>query len=214
MRRRSTLCFQLAHVGCLAAVVGCSSAPPRTQETGAPTAEASERDPLNSAVARNEQPADSKSSGPVTPEPSPELVEGPPVDAVADSPGDLSPPSGPGASGDAAPTPAPVEADRPAVRRPDGRPNWWLDAPLITDGRTTVTAEALGRDVRSAIRAAVDAGRRALTERLSVAPVDERIEVSTVRALAAPAGGESSARYVGYVRMSGRPPGARDNSGR
>lgn len=92
-----------------------------------------------------------------------------------------------------------------AVRRTDGRPAWWIDAPRTADGRTTVAAEALGDDVLSARRAAVVAGRAALLRALAGAPADERIVYATVRPLPAGGAAPSGPRFVGYVLISASP---------
>lgn len=86
--------------------------------------------------------------------------------------------------------------------RADGRPSWWLAQPKRSDGRVQITAEALASDVRSARRAAVEAGLRALEKRLGRTSTDMRIEATTVRLLGEHHGAATEHRFAGYVLVS------------
>lgn len=109
----------------------------------------------------------------------------------------------------AAATPEPtanqVESTPAPVRRTDGRPTWWLDEPVRERGMVLITAEALAPDLRSARRAAVDAGLARLREAIGAEPASWEIRLSTIsplRAVRAP--GEVN-RFAGYVLIAGTP---------
>lgn len=84
--------------------------------------------------------------------------------------------------------------------RADGRPVWWADQSGWRDGRYSICAEAMGEDVRTARRNAIDAARRDAKSALGGSIRDERVETAIVRSLASDATGKN--RYVGYVRMT------------
>jgi hypothetical protein len=84
--------------------------------------------------------------------------------------------------------------------RADGRPVWWVDQSGWRDGRYSICAEAMGEDVRTARRNAIDAARREAKSALGGTIRDERVETAIVRSLASDATGKN--RYVGYVRMT------------
>ena len=84
--------------------------------------------------------------------------------------------------------------------RADGRPIWWADQSGWRDGRYSICAEAMGEDVRTARRNAIDAARRDAKSALGGSIRDERVETAIVRSLASDATGKN--RYVGYVRMT------------
>lgn len=147
---------------------------------------------------------------------------------TASEPIALEAPGGVGPVPVAAPTPAPAPTSEPAqqqsppastrepeaeraenppasVRRSDGRPAWWLDEPVRERGVVLITAEALAPDLRSARRAAVDAGLARLREALGAEPASWEIRLSTIsplRAVRAP--GEVN-RFAGYVLIAGTP---------
>ena len=126
----------------------------------------------------------------------PVIVVGPPADAPAES--------------------APVESNQPGAgkepiaptdsARTDGRPAWWVDEPQRASGRLYLSVEALGVDVRSARRAAVDAGITALTRALGHDPSDDRVHATTVRPLPHRGGANEGMRYIGYVLVSAEAP--------
>ncbi len=140
----------------------------------------------------------------------------------ADEPISLEAPGGVGPVPAAAPTPTSksVQAQSPpaltqepeaeraenppaSVRRTDGRPAWWLDEPVRERGVVLITAEALAPDLRSARRAAVDAGLARLREAIGAEPASWEIRLSTIsplRAVRAP--GEVN-RFAGYVLIAG-----------
>lgn len=122
--------------------------------------------------------------------------------ADAAAPAAAEPAPQPARRAEPAPAPrAPAESTTPGSWRADGRPTWWLDAPVRDDdGRIELTAEALADDVLNARRAAVDAGRAALARETGDGAGNHRIEALTVRRLSGDRPG--GARYVGYVRLS------------
>lgn len=90
--------------------------------------------------------------------------------------------------------------------RTDGRPAWWIDGPQTASGRMYLAVEALGVDVRSARRAAVDSGIDSLTRMLGRDPSDDRIHATTVRPLPHRGGTNEGMRYIGYVLVSSEAP--------
>lgn len=90
--------------------------------------------------------------------------------------------------------------------RTDGRPAWWIDGPQTASGRMYLAVEALGVDVRSARRAAVDSGINSLTRMLGRDPSDDRIHATTVRPLPHRGGTNEGMRYIGYVLVSSEAP--------
>ncbi len=115
----------------------------------------------------------------------------------------------PGDGADAAPEGAAVAAspeapagDKDALLRADGRPTWWLGAPVRESGRVIVTAEAMGADARAARAVALEGARAALTREIGSPALDFRVEAYLARPLAVDAPGR--ARVVGYVRASAR----------
>ena len=92
------------------------------------------------------------------------------------------------------------------LARTDGRPAWWIDQPQTAAGRLYLAVEALGVDVRSARRAAVDSGIAALTRMLGRDPSDDRVHATTVRPLPHRGGTNEGMRYIGYVLVSAEAP--------
>jgi len=92
------------------------------------------------------------------------------------------------------------------LARTDGRPGWWIDEPQAASGRLYLAVEALGVDVRSARRAAVDSGIAALARMLGHDPVDDRVHATTVRPLPYRGGTNEGMRYIGYVLVSSEAP--------
>jgi hypothetical protein len=129
----------------------------------------------------------------------PVIVVGPPAMApdTATMPSDAQPGDQPG--GSVTPT------DR---ARADGRPAWWIDEPQTASGRVYLSVEALGIDVRSARRAAVDSGIDQLTRMIGHDPLDDRVHATTVRPLPHRGGSSEGMRYIGYVLVSAEAPGA------
>ncbi|MCB9848467.1 MAG: hypothetical protein H6814_08645 [Phycisphaeraceae bacterium] len=127
----------------------------------------------------------------------PVIAIGPPAEAPESSP-------------DATGSTAIDQADRPptAHARTDGRPAWWIDQPQTASGRLYLAVEALGADVRSARRAAVDQGIESLARMLGHDPEDDRIHATTVRPLPYKGGANEGMRYIGYVLVSSEAPGA------
>jgi len=126
----------------------------------------------------------------------PVIAIGPPASAPA--------PSG---SDSATSTAKPESALSPHART-DGRPAWWIDQPQTASGRVYLAVEALGMDVRSARRAAVDSGIDTLTRMLGHDPADDRVHATTVRPLPHRGGANEGMRYIGYVLVSAESPGA------
>jgi len=116
------------------------------------------------------------------------------------------------ASEDPAPKEEPVEAERedeapvaePAVL---GRPEWWFAGVRRGESAVMVCAEAGGRDVRDARRAALEAARRKLGRELELDPTRERVRFAQVLPLPAADAGGGSARYIGYVMLEAEPAG-------
>jgi len=103
------------------------------------------------------------------------------------------------ASNDPAPEPA---ADAPPAAPAElGRPDWWFAGVRRGDGAVTVCAEAGGKDVRDARRAALDAARRKLGRELELDPTRERVRFAQVLPLPAADTGRESARFIGYVML-------------
>lgn len=100
-----------------------------------------------------------------------------------------------------APPAFPAE-DSDALLRADGRPTWWLGAPVRESGRVIVTAEAMGADARAARAVALEGARAALARETGSPALDFRVEAYLARPLAVDAPGR--ARVVGYVRASAR----------
>lgn len=92
--------------------------------------------------------------------------------------------------------------------RADGRPEWWIDEPQTASGRVYLSVEALGADIRSARRAAVDSGIELLTRMIGHDPMDDRVHATTVRPLPHRGGANDGMRYIGYVLVSAEAPGA------
>lgn len=90
--------------------------------------------------------------------------------------------------------------------RTDGRPAWWIDEPQEASGRLYLAVEALGVDVRSARRAAVDSGIGALTRMLGHDPADDKVHATTVRPLPHRGGTNEGMRYIGFVLVSAEAP--------
>ncbi len=90
--------------------------------------------------------------------------------------------------------------------RTDGRPAWWIDQPQQASGRLYLAVEALGVDVRSARRAAVDSGIGALTRMLGHDPADDKVHATTVRPLPHRGGSNEGMRYIGFVLVSAEAP--------
>ncbi len=82
---------------------------------------------------------------------------------------------------------------------PDGRPAWWFSDIRSQDGRLHACAEALGHDLRSARRDAIEAARRRLIDS-GATVADERIDLTWAAPLGAAKGG--GARYTAYVQLS------------
>ena len=102
-----------------------------------------------------------------------------------------------------------IEPDRVAgsdTARTDGRPAWWIDQPQQASGRLYLSVEALGEDVRSARRAAVDSGIGALTRMLGHYPADDKVHATTVRPLPHRGGTNEGMRYIGFVLVSAEAP--------
>jgi len=101
----------------------------------------------------------------------------------------------------------PADAPTPGApgARADGRPAWWLDEPLRQGGEVVVSAEALGADLRSARRAAVDAGLERLARELGAEPATWEIRAATVRPLRAIRAPGEVNRFAGYVLIAGTP---------
>ena len=102
-------------------------------------------------------------------------------------------------SADSAPEPA--AGDPPPEPAELGRPGWWFAGVRRGDGAVTVCAEAGGRDVRDARRAALDAARRRLGRELDLDPTRERVRFAQVLPLPAADTGRDSARFIGYVML-------------
>ena len=106
------------------------------------------------------------------------------------------------------PTPSAAATEQPRtvtpsdLARSDGRPAWWIDQPQTASGRVYLSVEALGVDVRSARRAAVDSGIALLTKMLGHDPMDDRVHATTVRPLPHRGGANEGMRYIGYVLVS------------
>ncbi len=121
----------------------------------------------------------------------------PPEPASSPAEGNDSPASAP--STQAAP---PQEgAAAPRGWRRDGKPVWWLDAPQRRENEVVVCAEALGKDVLDARRAAVAAGEAALQQLLGDEPAESEPLATAVRPLGAAEGPPGAARFVGFVMM-------------
>ncbi len=121
----------------------------------------------------------------------------------ADSSGDTEPGHGPPLGlmeGDSAETE--TVASSSAARDSSSRPRWWVDDAIIEDGRILISAEALGRDVLTARRAAVDAGFDRLETAVQGEVLDERVIYTVVEPLPARSASRTGNRYVGYVLMS------------
>jgi len=94
------------------------------------------------------------------------------------------------------------------IKRPDGRPWWWIDRPEYERGYVRVCAEALGPTLGSAREAALASARIELRKLLLQPPDDapvsgERVERTWVTPL--PARGGSNA-FAGYIMISGPVP--------
>jgi len=93
----------------------------------------------------------------------------------------------------------------PRDRLADGRPVWWIDGAARRDGKVTVAAEALGADLRSARRAAVDAGISKLAKEIGAEPSDWVVMATMIRPLRAVRGPKGVNHFVGYVLISSAP---------
>ncbi len=94
------------------------------------------------------------------------------------------------------------------IKRPDGRPWWWIERPEYERGYVRVCAEALGPTLGAARDAALANGRLELRRLLLLAPEagpvsGERVERTWVTPL--PAKGGPNA-FAGYVMISGPVP--------
>lgn len=133
------------------------------------------------------------------------VVGPPPPDAAEPfGPPTPGPSAEPAAVAPAPPTPATepsaVTPDTDPLWRADGRPTWWLSAPVRESGRIMLTAEAIAPDILAARRASISAARAALRA-LSARDIEgERVEAAVVRRLPGDAPGRD--RFVGYARIS------------
>lgn len=94
------------------------------------------------------------------------------------------------------------------IKRPDGRPWWWIERPEYERGYVRVCAEALGPTLGSAREAALASARIELHKLLLLPPGDgpvsgERVERTWVTPL--PAKGGPNA-FAGYIMISGPVP--------
>lgn len=140
-------------------------------------------------------PSEEQTAAPATAEEQAAFV-GPPLPA----PGDRADSDSDGAAVTASPEAPAADAD--ALLRADGRPTWWLGAPVRESGRVTVTVEAMGADARAARAVALEGARAALARETGSPALDFRVEAYLARPLAVDAPGR--ARVVGYVRASAR----------
>lgn len=187
MHRRSRQCarsrlFRKGRAGlCASALLSLLASSPSCE-----TVDASRDDDATAAVETGEVEAPAPLPEEALLGPPPPTGEPPPQDAA-----------------DSAPEEAPlVEETRPSFWRADGRPAWWQGEARTVDGRMRVTVEAIGDDLASARRAAVDAGRAALVRAIGRAPRDERTEAVQMRRLAGEGPGRS--RYVVYAMLSAK----------
>lgn len=183
--------------------------PERTPSAGDDQGRASGAKPANSGGERTVDAGSGSESSTADSGPGADPY-GPPADLASSQPVDSQGDAGKSnSSRDAAPQRA--DEARAASKEPgasDGegwsseRPKWWIDEPRTEEGRILLAAEALGADVLSARRSAVDAGWDALKRALADHPRDFRVEKTFLRPLSGDAGGTRSARYIGYVLIS------------
>lgn len=87
------------------------------------------------------------------------------------------------------------------LMREDGRPSWWFGEVEMGGDRARLCAEALGKDMLSAKRAAVSAAKERLKRELGVGTlVGDEVERAWVWPL--PHRETPGARYAGYVLVS------------
>jgi len=96
----------------------------------------------------------------------------------------------------AAPEPAPLV-------RADGRPAWWVDAPVAEGSQVRLCAEYLGADLVSARRGAISAARNKLRDVLALGAGDrlEGQRIVRISAVPLPPAQGAQVKYAAYVEM-------------
>lgn len=189
-------------VGAAGPFAGCTSAPTgehgRASADGEPVAPVERRAEAETEAESGNERRIIISESAVEPGPSiPGKEDAEPLPTVAASPERFA----------EAPSPAIKRRSDELLMRRDGRPSWWFDDALESDGRLIICAEALGSSMLEARRAAVEAGRQRLRREFGLARAADLPEETIDRSWTWPLPNSRTLqgnRYAAYVKMSCR----------